>query len=195
MFIVVEGIDGCGKTSTLGFIKDYLTSKTGREVILTREPGGTVLGERLREIALSPDGRMCLNAQAYLMMASRSQLLDEVIKPALAAGKSVVADRYFYSTLVYQAGADLSVLEAASYVPQPDLVLLFNIDHAVAEARANWRGEADDRFNAVWADDTYTKRYLALAAKYKNIKVVDANQSKDSVKEQVLAHLDAAYNL
>ena len=87
------------------------------------------------------------------------------------------------------------MLEAASYVPQPDLVLLFNIDHAVAEARANWRGGEQDRFNAVWADDTYTKRYLALAAKYKNIKVVDANQSKDSVKEQVLGYLEAAYNL
>ena len=149
-FITFEGIDGAGKSTQIAALVELLRAR-GLEVVQSREPGGTPLGERLRELLLHEP--MHLDTEAMLMFAARREHLAELIVPALAAGSWVVCDRFTDATYAYQVGG--RGLEPARFAAlerwvhdgfQPDLTLLFDLDPELAAARRSASGEAPDRF-------------------------------------------------
>lgn len=182
-FITLEGVDGAGKSTHVGFVADWLRQQ-GREVIVTREPGGTPLGESLRELLLHRD--MDADTELLLMFAARQEHLAGLILPALARGAWVVSDRFTDASYAYQCGgrgidtARIAALE--TWVQrgfQPDLTLLFDVPSDVAEARRSaaraadrFEREADNFFNRVRA--AYLDRAQAEPAR---IRVLDARHS------------------
>jgi len=149
-FITLEGIDGAGKSTHHGWLVDYLRQR-GRNVVATREPGGTQLGEKLRDLLLAEP--MHLETEALLMFAARREHLDKLILPALERGDWVVSDRFTDASFAYQGGGrgldqgKLELLE--TWVQgglQPDLTLLFDAPTEVARARLSAAGNAPDRF-------------------------------------------------
>lgn len=147
MFITVEGIDGSGKSTQLKLLAEWLQF-LGREIVITREPGGTLLGEEIRRLLLTAGPESIVpQAECLLYAAARAQLVARVIRPALARGALVLSDRFSDSTLAYQvAGRGLErrwvekVLEGATGGLRPDLTFLFDISPYKARAR---KGEAD----------------------------------------------------
>lgn len=147
MFITVEGIDGSGKSTQLKLLAEWLQG-LGREIVITREPGGTILGEEIRRLLLRAGPESIVpQAECLLYAAARAQLVARVIRPALARGALVLSDRFSDSTLAYQvAGRGLErswvekVLEGATGGLRPDLTFLFDISPYEARAR---KGEAD----------------------------------------------------
>ncbi|MFP6558997.1 dTMP kinase [Paraburkholderia sp. B3] len=200
-FITFEGIDGAGKTTHLAWFRDRLADKlagAGRQVVMTREPGGTPLGETLREILLHQP--MDLETEALLMFGARREHLAQVIEPALARGDWVLSDRFTDATFAYQGGGrglprdKLETLER--WVQggfQPDLTVLFDVLPATASER---RGAArePDRFES--ETDTFFVRtraeYLRRAeeAPYRFV-IVDSTQSIETIRAQ-LGHVIAA---
>ncbi|WP_027796381.1 dTMP kinase [Paraburkholderia acidipaludis] len=200
-FITFEGIDGAGKTTHLAWFRDRLADKlagAGRQVVMTREPGGTPLGEALREILLHQP--MDLETEALLMFAARREHLAQVIEPALARGDWVLSDRFTDATFAYQGGGrglprdKLETLER--WVQggfQPDLTVLFDVPPATASER---RGAArePDRFES--ETDAFFMRtraeYLRRAeeAPYRFV-IVDSTQSIETIRAQ-LGHVIAA---
>ncbi len=149
-FITLEGIDGAGKSTHHRWLADYLGGR-GRTVVLTREPGGTALGEKLRALLLAE--AMHLETEALLMFAARREHIEQVIAPALARGDWVVSDRFSDASFAYQGGGrglardKLEALEAWVQAGlQPDLTLLFDLDPALARERLGRTGAAPDRF-------------------------------------------------
>lgn len=149
-FITVEGGEGAGKTTQLAFMREYL-EQTGRRVVLTREPGGTPLGEEIRALLLGHrhDG-MALATETLLMFAARAEHLERVIRPALAAGHWVLCDRFTDATYAYQGGGRglpperIAILEDwAQGALRPDLTLVFDVPVAVGLERAGRRSAAD----------------------------------------------------
>lgn len=198
-FIVLEGGEGTGKSTNLAFCADWLAAQ-GLVVVSTREPGGTALGEQLRAVLLNQ--AMSADAETLLMFAARAEHLATVIRPALAAGKWVVCDRFTDATYAYQGGgrgltADrIATLEAWTQGElRPDLVLLFDAPPAVGLARAAARAGAQDRFERERATfwERVRQAYRARAAtdpdRYRRI---DAAQSLPEVQAQLsreLTHL------
>jgi dTMP kinase len=194
-FITFEGIDGAGKTTHLAWFRDRLADKlagAGREVVMTREPGGTPLGESLREILLHQP--MDLETEALLMFGARREHLARVIEPALARGDWVLSDRFTDATFAYQGGGrglprdKLETLER--WVQggfQPDLTVLFDVPPATASER---RGAArePDRFES--ETDAFFMRtraeYLRRAeeAPYRFV-IVDSTQSIETIRAQL----------
>jgi dTMP kinase len=154
-FITVEGIDGAGKSTQLDVIASALRARSV-SVVVTREPGGTPLGEKLRAILLAE--AMSAEAEALLMFAARAEHLQQVIRPALAAGQWVLCDRFSDASYAYQGGGRglpaerIAALEAWVHPDlQPDLTLLFDVPPAVAAARRQQARDAD-RFESERAD-------------------------------------------
>ena len=151
-FIAVEGGEGAGKTTQLACMREYL-ERAGRRVVLTREPGGTALGEDIRDLLLGHRHQgMASATETLLMFAARAEHLARVVRPALAAGYWVLCDRFTDATYAYQGGGrgvsldKIAVLE--SWVQEglrPDLILLFDLPVEIGLARAGRRG-ATDRF-------------------------------------------------
>jgi dTMP kinase len=182
-FITLEGVDGAGKSTHVGYVADWLRQQ-GREVIVTREPGGTPLGEKLRELLLHRD--MDADTELLLMFAARQEHLAALIRPALARGAWVVSDRFTDASYAYQCGGRgiettrIAALEAwVQRGFQPDLTLLFDVPPEVAEARRSaartadrFEREADNFFNRVRA--AYLERAQAEPAR---IRVLDARHS------------------
>jgi dTMP kinase len=196
-FIVVEGIDGSGKSTVAARIADELTRR-GRKVLRTREPGGTPLSEKIRTLLLdAKNSEMVPFTELFLYMASRAQLVDEVIRPSLKDGVDVVCDRYYYSTAAYQGAAGrvgipvvLDVAEKIAKFEKPDLVALLDVDPAVARAR---EGIRNDRVESKGLD--YQKRvragFLKLARRdRRRIRVIDAARPSDDVFEDVKKAVD-----
>lgn len=182
-FITLEGVDGAGKSTHLGFVADWLRQQ-GREVAVTREPGGTPLGETLRELLLHRD--MDADTELLLMFAARQQHLAEFIQPALARGTWVVSDRFTDASYAYQCGgrgiAAERVAALESWVQRgfaPDLTLLFDVPPDVAQARRS-AARAADRFERE-ADRFFSRvrnAYLERArAEPARIRVLDACHS------------------
>lgn len=182
-FITLEGVDGAGKSTHLDFVAEWLRQQ-GREVIVTREPGGTPLGETLRELLLHRD--MDADTELLLMFAARQAHLAELILPGLARGAWVVSDRFTDASYAYQCGgrgievARIAALEA--WVQRgfaPDLTLLFDVPPEVAEARRS-AARAADRFERE-ADSFFSRvrsAYLDRArAEPGRIRVLDARHS------------------
>lgn len=198
-FITVEGGEGAGKTSSLGVIQDYLHA-AGKPVLVTREPGGTALGEQLRGLLLEHrrDG-MSGDTEALLMFAARAEHLARVIRPALAAGQWVVSDRFTDASYAYQGGgrglpaARIAALE--QWVQgdlRPDLTLLLDLPVAQGLARAGQRS-APDRFER--EQQAFFERvraaYLEQARQHaRRYCIIDAAQPPAAVQAQITAALD-----
>jgi dTMP kinase len=152
--LVLDGIDGCGKTTQVARLVERLRA-AGRTVRQLREPGGTALGERQRAILLDPATRACPTAELFGYLQARAQLCHEVIAPALAAGETVVLDRFYHSTLAYQAyglGLDLAQVRAAIQLATggivPDRALWLALDPTEAQRRRAASRGAEDRIEA-----------------------------------------------
>jgi len=170
-FITFEGIDGAGKSTHIDFVAALLRD-SGRKVVVTREPGGTEIGERLRALVLGVP--MTARTETLLMFAARSEHLTQVIEPSLAQGKWVLCDRFTDATYAYQAGgrqlpeAHIETLEQWVHPHlQPDLTLLFDIDPAIAAQRLADARSAD-RFEAQQQQFFVRVRaaYLARATRF-----------------------------
>jgi dTMP kinase len=196
-FITLEGVDGAGKSTHLGFVAEWLRQQ-GREVIVTREPGGTPLGETLRELLLHRD--MDADTELLLMFAARQAHLAELILPALARGAWVVSDRFTDASYAYQCGgrgievARIAALEA--WVQRgfaPDLTLLFDVPPEVAEARRS-AARAADRFERE-ADSFFSRvrnAYLERArAEPDRMRVLDARHSIAELQDEISQLLQA----
>ena len=194
-FITLDGVDGAGKSTHLTFVADWLRGQ-GREVIVTREPGGTPLGEDLRTLLLHRE--MDVDTELLLMFAARQEHLAQLIRPALARGAWVVSDRFTDASYAYQCGgrgiAGDRVAALETWVQQgfqPDLTLLFDVPAEVAEARRSAAREAD-RFERE-ADSFFNRvrgAYLArAAAEPARIHVLDARQSVSALQAEIAALL------
>ena len=191
-FITFEGIDGAGKSSHIAGVVDFLR-RHGRTVVSTREPGGTPLGEKLRELLLSE--AMHLETEALLMFAARREHLAQLIEPALARGDWVVCDRFSDATYAYQGGgrgldkAKFAALEQWVHGHlQPDLTFLFDLPPSVAEQRIQTQGRTLDRFELEKRDFHRRVReaYLERAASHpKRIVVINADQALFDIKNLV----------
>jgi len=191
-FITLEGIDGAGKSTHLSWLADRVRAH-GHKVVITREPGGTPLGEKLRELLLTQS--MHTETETMLMFAARREHMAQVIQPALAAGRWVISDRFTDATFAYQGGGrglaqdKLAVLE--QWVQegfQPDLTLYFDLPIEVARDRLATTEGALDRFERENAGFFGRVRaaYLARAeAEPGRMRVIDASQSLDDVKESL----------
>ena len=199
-FITVEGIEGAGKTSCMDLLERRIRER-GHQVLVTREPGGTPMGEDLRQLLLGHrhDG-MADDTELLLMFAARAEHLHAKIEPALVAGSWVLCDRFTDATYAYQGygrGIDLQRIAALETWVQgerrPDLTLLLDLPVEVGLQRAG-RRSTPDRFErqALTFFDRVRQGYLSLAASAPGrFRVIDAGQSLDQVSRQVTATIDA----
>lgn len=188
-FITLEGIDGAGKSTQHAWLVEHLRAQ-GREVVATREPGGTPLGEKLRALLLAEP--MHLETEALLMFAARREHIEQVIEPALARGAWVVCDRFTDASLAYQGGGrglSLDKLETlARWVLgplKPDLTLLFDAPVEVAMQRLRANTPNPDRFEQEQQDffERVRSAYLQIAANEPNrVRIIDARQTLDEIK-------------
>jgi dTMP kinase len=191
-FITLEGIDGAGKSTHHAWLVERLM-RSGGDVVATREPGGTPLGEKLRALLLSEP--MHLETEALLMFAARREHLDKLIFPALKAGKWVVSDRFTDATYAYQGGGrdlgreKLEILERWVQGDfQPDLTLLFDLPTEIACERLAKTGNNPDRFEqeARHFFEKVRTAYLDCAARNPDrIKIIDARQRLDDIQKQL----------
>ena len=199
-FITLEGIDGAGKSSHVEFLRARI-ARRGVEVAVTREPGGTPFGAALREVVLHhPAGAL---AEAIAMFADRASHVDEVIEPALAAGRWVLCDRFSDSTYAYQCGgrgldpAAVAALERLVHPGlQPDATFLFDLDPREAAARQRQRSAAADKFEREHEDFFRRVRaaYLERARAYpRRIHVIDASGDADAVRGRLASALEKAF--
>ncbi|WIB28047.1 dTMP kinase [Curtobacterium sp. MCSS17_015] len=194
-FITLEGGDGAGKTTQAERLEQWLEAH-GRQVIRTREPGGTPLGQRIREIVLHERGHVAPRAEALLYAADRAHHVETVVRPALARGAVVLQDRYIDSSVAYQGvarglGAEQirTVSDWAADGVTPDLTVLLDLDVTVGRARvAAARGDVFDRLESEAATfhETVRQAFLAMArAEPDRFLVVDAAEPADAVQERV----------
>jgi dTMP kinase len=145
LFITFEGPDGSGKSTQVDLLARALA---GRQPVVVREPGGTALGERIRELLLHRVEGMSALAEMYLFMAARAELLEATIKPALAAGRVVIDDRYQDSTIAYQGGGRGVDAGWPSHFPKPDLTVLLTLPPEEGISRIRRSAKALDRLDA-----------------------------------------------
>ena len=191
LFISLDGLDGCGKSTQCRLLADWL-GQQGQEVIQCADPGGTSVGDAIREILLGQRHDMALTCEALLFMASRAQLTAEVIRPALAAGRTVISDRYLLANVVYQGHAgglnpdqlwEIGRLATDGLLPNLTVVL----DLPVELALSRLTGPAD-RMESRSADFHTRVRegFLAEARRHPDtILIVDANQPIQKIHEQI----------
>ena len=187
-FIVVEGIDGSGKTTLAAKLEREL-KRRGRRVIRTREPGGTRLGEKIRGVLLDARNEaMTPQTELFLYMASRAQLVDQVIRPALRRGTDVVCDRYYYSTAAYQGAAGglkigdiLTLAENIARFERPDLVIILDLPPAVARRRRRTAADRVERKGLAY-QTRVRKGFLQIARRdRRRFRVIDAARTPDTV--------------
>lgn len=198
-FITLEGLDGAGKSTHLTFIRQWLQQQD-IEAVFTREPGGTPLGEKLREILLDIDTEATLDTETLLMFASRQELISTVIRPQLAAGHWVVSDRFTDATFAYQGGGRgvpaerIAVLEHwVQQGLQPDLTILLDVPLEVARERMSGT-RLPDRFEQEREDFHQRVRQMYLARAQANPQrflVLDANQPLEALQQRIAAALAA----
>lgn len=197
MFITFEGPDGSGKSTQVKQLNEYLQSR-GCQVLLTREPGGTTIGEQIRQLVLSKQSQgITHQAEALLFSAARAQIVAEVIQPALAAGKIVLCDRYADSTMAYQGyglGLDLDALRAITRFATSGLVpdLTIYIDVPVSVGIARKQGDQVNRLDAkeIAYHDQVRKGFLQLASgEPARWVVIDGTRSVDQVQSEIRARV------
>ena len=200
-FITLEGSEGVGKTSNLAFMEQHLRA-AGRDVVVTREPGGTPVGEQIRTLLLDPANQaMVSDCELLLMFAARAQHLQEVILPAVTRGAWVLCDRFTDATYAYQGGGRgidaARIAELESWVQgglRPDLTLLLDLSVEIGLARAGERG-APDRFEQEQRAffERVRQSYLdQAAAQPGRYRVIDAGQPLEVVQAGIAVALDEA---
>ncbi|MBU3178937.1 dTMP kinase [Clostridium estertheticum] len=192
--IVLEGPDGSGKTTQIKLLEKHLQD-SGYEVVRVREPGGTEISEKIREIILDNDNcKMSYMCEALLYAASRAQLVNEVIKPALEKGKIVICDRFVYSSMVYQGiGRGLgmerikSINEVALDGLKPDLTFMITIPYEEGLNRKKKQGNLDRLENS---GNEFHKKvfegYMDICIKYDKIEVLDGNRSVEEIQKDII---------
>jgi len=194
-FISIEGIEGAGKSTQLQFIADYIRSH-GKQVVVTREPGGTALGEEIREVLLKPtEQAMAEDTELLLMFAARAEHIHQVILPALKRGDWVVSDRFVDATFAYQGGGrginEQRIKQLADWTLQgcnTDVTFLFDLPVALGQTRVELRQQQKDRFEQ--EKQVFFERvrncYLARAeAEPKRIKRIDASKNIEAIQKQL----------
>jgi dTMP kinase len=201
MFISLEGIEGCGKTTQLEYLSAFLAEK-GRPYVVTREPGGTTIGKKIRSILLDPASTELVPvAELLLYMADRGQHIYSLIKPNLAEGNIVLCDRYFDATVVYQGfarGLDIGFIRDLHRIIfkdlKPDITLLLDLPSRIGLARA-WqeldsgnRSNTESRFEeeAISFHEKVRAGYLELAGmEPERFKIIDASRQIDEVQTDI----------
>lgn len=190
LFITFEGADGCGKTTQLNLLKNYL-EKIGYEVVLTREPGGKGLGEEIRKLLLHFDDYVSPRCEAFLFLADRAQNIDTIVKTAVMEGKIVLCDRHTDSTIAYQGygrGENIEQLNKLNSIAtenfKPDLTLVYDVDIETASKRI---GNDKDRMEQ--AGKEFQKRvqngYKKIAEQEPDrVKIIDSTESIENVFEK-----------
>jgi len=200
MFVTLEGIEGSGKSTLLAGMLERMRAG-GLDVLATREPGGTPVGDAIRAVVLRPGLHVEPLTEAFLMNASRAAHVSDVVRPALAAGKIVLCDRYYDSTLAYQGygrGLDLEMLRglcaAATGGLDPDLTLVLDISPEVSRQRVESRPDANDRLdNETLAFFTRARAgFLELAMREPRMRVLDATRPVDALIDEAMALLAQA---
>lgn len=196
-FITFEGPDGAGKSTQIDYLKEYLDEK-GYESLFTREPGGTRLSEKIREMLLDKENTdMTSRAEAFLYAASRAQLVEEVIEPALEQGKIVVSDRYIDSSIAYQGfGRDLGpkIAEINKFGVkglEPDLTFLLMLDPEDSRSRLN-----EDNLDRLESEDIEFKKkvlegFVSVSEEYRfRTKVIDASLPKEEIRDEIIKTIE-----
>lgn len=193
IFITFEGADGCGKTTQLNLLKDYLL-KNGYDVLVTREPGAKGLGEKLRDILLNYNGEVSDRCESFLFLADRAQHIDTIIKPALNKGKIILCDRHTDSTVAYQGygrGLDLEQIYKLNNIAtdslKPDLTFVFDVDINTSMKRVGREKDRMESSGEIFFNNV-RQGYLEIAKNEPDrVKVVDATKSVDEVFETVVS--------
>ena len=192
LFITFEGADGCGKTTQLNLLKEYLEKKQ-KNVVSTREPGAKGLGEHIRKILLNYDGEVSNRCESFLFLADRAQNIDVIVNPAIDQGKIVLCDRHTDSTVAYQGygrGLDIDEINMLNNLAtggkKPDLTFVFDIDVETSMKRV---GSEKDRMEKAGIEfhNRVRNGYLELAKQDPNrIKVIDATKSIEEIHQDVI---------
>ena len=202
MFVILDGVDGCGKSTQASRLVAALAAECPpeRAPLHLREPGSTAVGERVRALLLDREHELSPEVETLLFCAARRQMLDELVRPALAAGRDVVCERFHPSTYAYQAiagGLDpadvLGLLNQWAGDPAPDLILIFELPVEEALAR---RGASSDRIEDKGADflRRVAEGYRAYAAADHRARCVDATASPEGVAREVRRLVDEVRN-
>jgi len=199
LFITFEGIEGAGKSTQIRLLTEYFQQQ-GLEVCVVREPGGTSIGDQIRELLLNPsETEMALKTEMLLYAASRAQLVEEVIRPALKRNQLVLCDRYIDSSIAYQGyGAEgnldevIQINRIATNDLQPDRTYLLDLPLVVSQERLRSRGQKKDRIEQ--KEEPFHARvregYLKWAHEnQQRIKVISAYQSTENVFHEILSDL------
>ena len=192
--VSIEGGEGAGKSTVREALQQSL-ARRGLEVVLTREPGGTIAGESIRQLLLDPAGKLAAETELLLMFAARAQLVRDVVQPAIARGAAVVTDRFTDASFAYQGGGRgipmgiIAELERWAALIKPDLTFLLDVGVEVGLSRARSRGAKFDRIESEELDffervrATYRARADADQARYR---VVDAAGSPGQVSSEAI---------
>jgi dTMP kinase len=196
LFIVIDGPEGCGKSTQAELAEKALRDR-GIETVVVREPGGTALGEALREILLRSKDKIGPRVEMLLFMASRAQLVNEVIRPALQEGKTVICKRFLSSTIAYQGyagGEDVDEIErigaCATGGLRPDLTIVIDVDATVGLERV----KSPDRIESRSAEyhEKVRRGFLDLAARYPDdYAVVDGSRPVEAVHQDIMKTIEA----
>ncbi|HEY6875351.1 MAG TPA: dTMP kinase [Candidatus Dormibacteraeota bacterium] len=192
MFITFEGVEGSGKTTQVELLGEALAT---RDVVIVREPGGTELGEKMRDVLLFGAMEIDREAEMYLFMAARAQAVHEIINPALKAGRIVITDRYHDSTIAYQGGGRGLAVHWPDSFPKPDITFLVAVPVEVGHMRMLLAGKHPDRVERESLEfhqrvaDAYQRMAAADAQRFT---VVDGTGSPAQVHAAVMARVDRA---
>lgn len=197
MFVSFEGIDGCGKSTQVKLFTEYLKSKN-LDFVKVREPGGTELGEKIRQLLINQ--QMCARSELLLFLASRAQLVEEIIKPALRNKKVVVADRFAHSSLAYQGcGRELGIdtvqllNDFATDKVYPDIV--FFIDVSVDIAMSRIKNTQKDRIEREERDfwEKIRDCYIELAKKEAHFVIINGERDPESIHRDIVSSFENFY--
>ena len=198
LFIVMEGPDGSGKTTQINLLKEYL-EEAGYECLITREPGGTVIGEEVRQLILNPEHKeMSPVTEMLLYAASRAQLVHEVIGPALEEGKIVISDRFVDSSIVYQGIARKLGISTVSAVNAPGIGIyrpdgIFFIDLSEAEGLRRKKEQKNlDRMEQEGIDFHHmvSEGYRKVLSGRPEVMKIDGGRSIDTIQKKIRNHVD-----
>ena len=198
LFIVMEGPDGSGKTTQINLLKEYL-EEAGYECLITREPGGTVIGEEIRQLILNPEHKeLSPVTEMLLYAASRAQLVHEVIGPALEEGKIVISDRFVDSSIVYQGIARKLGISTVSAVNAPGIGIyrpdgIFFIDLSEAEGLRRKKEQKNlDRMEQEGIDFHHmvSEGYRKVLSGRPEVMKIDGGRSIDTIQKKIRNHVD-----
>lgn len=200
LFITFEGADGCGKTTQMKLLAEYLNNK-GLKTVITREPGAKGLGEKIRDILLNYEGEVSDRCESFLFLADRAQNIDTIVNPAVKNGEIVLCDRHIDSSVAYQGygrGLDIQRINMLNNLAvngrKPDLTYVFDINVETSMKRI---GKEKDRMESAGTDfhNRVRQGYLELAKlEPDRIKVIDANQSINEIHKQVVEIFETKIN-